>query len=231
MMEKIQKMMIGEALGAFIITFAGCGAIMVDALSAGVIGHVGVSLVFGLAYTVAILALADACRGHFNPVLSIGFAVFGKVPVIPTLVAVVAQFVGAFVAVGLLSVMLGDVAALGTPFPVADLALVADADPEIVAVLSETVIAAILMFVAVSVSDRGALAGVPAALAIGGAVALLTLMAGPLDGAAMNPARALAPAVVTGINDGLWIYLVMPVIGGIIGGGLRVGIELLARRV
>ena len=57
-MIKLQKMLAGEALGVFIITFTGCGALMVDVLSGGVIGHVGVSMAFGLAYGVAILALA-----------------------------------------------------------------------------------------------------------------------------------------------------------------------------
>jgi len=225
-----KKMLFGEALGVFIITFAGCGAMMVDVLGGGVIGHVGVSLVFGLSYGVAILALGPVCRGHFNPVLSIAFAVFGKVPVIPSVAAIAAQVVGAFVAVALLYVILGDVAALGTSFPVIEMAYVIDGDPAMIAAATETVIAGILMFVAVSVSSQGKLSGVAAALAIGGAVTALTLMAGPLDGAPMNPARSLAPAVMTGIVDGLWIYLVMPVVGGLIGGGIAVLVGKVAGR-
>ena len=214
-------MLAGEALGVFIITFTGCGALMVDVLSGGVIGHVGVSMVFGLAYGVAILSLAGLCRCHFNPLLSIGFSLFSDVPAKQSAAAVVAQIIGGFVAVGVLSLMLGDTAALGASFPVADIALVADADPIVIAAATEFMIAAILMFVAASVSVRGKLAGGTAALSIGAAVLLLTLLAGPLDGAPMNPARALAPALVTGNVDTLWIYLVMPVLGGLLGGGLR----------
>lgn len=219
----------GEALGVFIITFVGCGAIMVDVLSAGGIGHVGVSLAFGLSYGVVILTLGGACRGHFNPFFSIGFAIFRKVPVDQTAAAIGAQIIGAFIAVALLYLILGDVAALGTSFPVADAALVADANPVVVAVVVETVIAAILMFVAMSVSRHGRLAGSTAAVALGATVVMLTLVAGPLDGAPMNPARSLAPALLSGVIGDLWIYLLMPVLGGLIGGGLHVSVEKLAR--
>ena len=218
-------MMIGEGLGTFLITFAGCGAIMIDALGAGGIGHLGVSLVFGLSYAMAILVLADFCRCHFNPALSIGFAVFGKVPVDQSAAAVGAQIIGAFVAIGLLYAILGDAVALGTSFPVAEIAQVIDGNPVLMAMACETVIAAILMFVALSVARQGRLSGATASLGIGATVAILTLVAGPLDGAPMNPARALAPAVMAGIHDGLWIYLLMPVIGGLIGGGIRVLVD------
>ncbi len=230
-MTEYSKLLFGEALGVLIITFAGCGAIMIDALSGGVIGHIGVSLVFGLAYGVAILTLGETGRGHFNPALSIAFAAFGKEPIIPSMIAVAGQIIGAFMAVALLYAILGDVAALGTPFPVADPAMVADADPVYLAAAMETVITAILMFVAMSLSKHGGLAGTRAALGVGATVVLLTLLAGPLDGAAMNPARALAPAVIAGISDGLWIYLLMPVLGGLIGGGVAVMVEKMARRV
>ena len=122
----------------------------------------------------------------------------------------------------MLILILGNVAALGTSFPVAEVALVADANPVALAAAVEFLITAILTFVAVSVSVRGKLGGATAALVIGATVLLLTLVAGPLDGAAMNPARALAPALVTGHIDTLWIYLVMPVLGGLFGGGIRV---------
>jgi len=226
-MMKNPHWLVGEALGVFIITFVGCGAIMVDVLSAGVIGHVGVSLAFGLSYGVAILTLGEVSRGHFNPFFSIGFAVFGKMPVGEAAAAIAAQVVGAFVAVALLSVILGDVAALGTSFPVTDVALVADSDPVVIAAAIETVISAILMFVAMSVSRDGRLAGNMAAATLGMTVVMLTLVAGPLNGAPMNPARSLAPAILSGAVGNLWVYLVMPVLGGLIGGGLRVLVEKL----
>jgi aquaporin NIP len=62
--------------------------------------------------------------------------------------------------------------------------------------------------------------GQPAALAIGGTVALEAIFAGPISGASMNPARSLAPALVANVMQVQWIYIVGPIVGAIIGAGL-----------
>jgi aquaporin Z len=73
-----------------------------------------------------------------------------------------------------------------------------------------------LMFVILNVSTGAMEKGIMAGVAVGGMVALAALFAGPFTGASMNPARSLAPALVSGRLDGLWIYLVAPVAGAIL---------------
>jgi aquaporin Z len=71
------------------------------------------------------------------------------------------------------------------------------------------------MLVILSVSTGAKEKGITAGVAIGSVIALEALFAGPISGASMNPARSLAPAVVGANLDGLWIYLLAPVIGAL----------------
>ena len=84
----------------------------------------------------------------------------------------------------------------------------------------EIILTALLMFVILSVSTGAREKGITAGIAVGAVIGLEALFAGPICGASMNPARSLAPAVVSGHLSGLWIYLVAPVLGaglGVIG--------------
>jgi aquaporin Z len=81
----------------------------------------------------------------------------------------------------------------------------------------ETVLTAMLMFVILRVASGPKEKGLLAGVAIGGVIAFEALFAGPISGASMNPARSLAPAVVSGTLDDVWIYLVSPVVGSAIG--------------
>jgi aquaporin Z len=81
----------------------------------------------------------------------------------------------------------------------------------------EAILTAILMFVILSVSTGSAEKGITAGIAVGAVIALEAMFAGPISGASMNPVRSLAPAVVSQHLSGLWIYLLAPVIGGLLG--------------
>ncbi|HYX30180.1 MAG TPA: aquaporin, partial [Pyrinomonadaceae bacterium] len=82
-------------------------------------------------------------------------------------------------------------------------------------VVLELVLTTILMFVILSVSTNGKEKGITAGIAVGSVIALEALFAGPISGASMNPARSLAPALVSRELNGLWIYLLAPVLGAI----------------
>lgn len=196
-----------EALGTFALVFFGAGAIMVDA-DGGALGQLGIALAFGLAITTMVYALGHVSGAHFNPAVSFGFALTRHFPWTGVLGYWAAQVAGAVGAALLLRASLGDVANVGATLP-------SGSDRQ--AFLWEVVLTFFLMLVIMAVATDTRAVGEAAALAIGGTVALGALVGGPVSGAAMNPARALGPAVVSGELAALWIYLLAPLIGASLG--------------
>ena len=196
-----------EAIGTFCLVFAGTGAIVVNDLSDGVITHVGVALTFGLIVLAMIQAVGDVSGAHINPAVTIAFWAARRFDAKQVIPYIVSQFVGAFAASGLLRIMFPDHASLGATLPI---------DSWEQSLLFEIVLTFMLMFVILNVSTGAKEKGVMAGAAIGSVVALEAMFAGPICGASMNPARSLAPAVVSGELAHLWIYLVAPVIGALL---------------
>lgn len=198
-----------EALGAFAIVFAGCGAIMVDATT-GALGHVGVALSFALVVTVLVYALGHVSGAHFNPAVSIAFAATGHFPWRRATTYVAAQVAGATLAALALRALLGPVADVGATALAPGLAIWK-------AFAIEAAATFLLALVIIGVAtDKRASAGA-AGLAIGLAVGLGALVAGPLTGASMNPARSVGPAVASLSFGDLWLYVAAPVFGAVLG--------------
>ena len=195
---------LAEAVGTFALVFAGTGAIVVDGAGGGVIGHVGVALVFGLVVMTMIYAVGEVSGAHFNPAVTIGFAVARRLPRAEIVPYVAAQLAGALVASVLVRLILPAYPGLGATEP---------AGGALQSFLLEIVLTFFLMFVILSVSTGAKEKGITAGIAIGGTVALGALMGGPVSGASMNPARSLGPAVVSGQLADLWIYIAAPVLG------------------
>lgn len=198
---------LAEALGTFCLVFAGTGAIVVDQATGGGVSHVGIALTFGLVVMAMIYTFGDVSGAHLNPAVTIAFALARRFPVRDVVPYILAQLVGAFAASGLLRVMFMDSPTLGATLP---------AGAVWQSFVLEVVLTAILMLVILSVSSGPKERGIMAGIAVGGVVALEALFAGPISGASMNPARSLAPAVVSGRVESLWIYLVAPVVGAAI---------------
>jgi aquaporin NIP len=196
-----------EFIGTFALVTAGCGAIMVNA-ETGALTHVGVALTFGLIITVMIAATGHISGGHFNPAVTIAFAVTRHFPWREVVYYTVAQILGAVLGALTLRVLIGDVAALGTTLPIGGI-------PQSFGL--EILLSAVLMFVIISVATDTKAVGAPAALAIGFTVALDAMWGGPISGASMNPARSFGPALVAGVWDSQWVYLIAPIIGAVIG--------------
>ena len=196
-----------ELIGTFGLVTAGCGAIMVNAQT-GTITHVGVALTFGLIITVMIAATGHISGAHFNPAVTIAFAITRHFPWREVLYYVAAQVLGAVLGALTLRLLIGDTAALGTTTPAGSIWQ---------SFGLEILLSAVLMFVIISVATDTKAVGAPAALAIGFTVALDALWGGPISGASMNPARSFGPAFVAGIWGNQWIYWVAPVIGAVIG--------------
>lgn len=196
-----------ELIGTYGLVTAGCGAIMVNALT-GSLTHVGVALTFGLIITVMIAATGHISGAHFNPSVTIAFALTRHFSWREVPVYIASQFFGAILGAGTLRLMFGDVAQLGVTLP---------AGSTLQSFMLEILLTAVLMFVIIAVATDTRAVGETAALAIGFTVALDALWGGPISGASMNPARSLGPALVAGIWTDQWIYVLAPVIGASLG--------------
>lgn len=205
------RALVAEFVGTFTLVFVGVAAIAVA--SDGSAGLLGVALAHGLALAVMITAVAAVSGGHLNPAVSIGLWSAGKLPTDRLLGYVASQVAGGFAGAALILLALpGRVraVAIGTP-----------ALGDGVGVLSALVLEAVLTFFLVftvygTAVDRRApkLGG----LLIGLSVTMGILVAGPLTGAALNPARHLGPALLAGGVHlaQAWLYWVGPVIGGLL---------------
>jgi MIP family channel proteins len=196
-----------EAIGTYALVTAGCGAIMVNATT-GSLTHVGVSLTFGLIIVVMIAAVGHISGAHFNPAVTIAFAVTRHFPWKDVLYYVVGQTGGAVLGALTLRVLLGDHANLGSTMPANSIGQ---------AFGIEILLTAVLMFVIISVATDTRAVGAPAALAIGFTVMLDALWGGMISGASMNPARSFGPALVSGLWTDQWVYWIAPIVGAIIG--------------
>lgn len=198
-----------EALGAFALVFAGCGAIVTDTHTHGALGVVGVSMVFGLVILAGIAALGHVSGAHFNPAVTLSFFLTRHLPGRDALAYLAGQLAGATVAALLLWAI--------WPEQPADLGATVPSIAVGRAVIVEGVMSGLLMLVILSVATDTRALGAPAAIAIGATIALDALFGGPLTGASMNPARSFAPALVSGQWRDFWVYLAGPLIGAPLG--------------
>lgn len=196
---------IAEAIGVYFLVLAGCGAIMANALGAG-LGAVGVSLAFALAIVVLIYAMGHICGAHYNPAITLAFASTGHFPWRRVPTYLLAQVAGATAAAFTLRVLVGDVADVGVTAPAAGIALWKVFAFE---ALATFLLALVIIGVATDTRAAPGFAGV----AIGFTVGVGALAFGPFTGASMNPARSLGPALASGEMGALWVYLAAPVLG------------------
>jgi aquaporin Z len=199
---------VAEVFGTFTLVFCGTGAIVTNAVSGGTVTHVGIALVFGLVVLALIYALGDVSGAHINPAVTLAFYAARRFEGRRVLPYLVSQFLGAILASVALRVMFPTQETLGGTLP---------AGSDMQSFVLEFILTLILMFVVLCVSTGAKEKGMMAGVAVGSIIALEALFAGPICGASMNPARSLAPALVSGRLDSLWIYLTAPVLGALAG--------------
>jgi len=202
------KNLIAESLGTFALVFTGTGAIVVDAASRGSITHVGIALTFGLVILAMIYTLGDISGAHLNPAVTLGFWFARRFPGRHVAPYIASQILGALAASLLLRSLFPADPTLGSTLP---------AGPASQSFIFEVVLTGLLMFVILGVSTGAREKGITAGIAIGSVIALEAMFAGPICGASMNPARSLAPALVSHHLASLWIYLSAPILGSAIG--------------
>ena len=210
----MRQKLLAEALGTFILVFAGTGAIVVNQVSGGAITHAGIALTFGLVVLAMIHTFGDVSGAHLNPAVTAAFACAGRFPWREVPGYFTAQITGALAASGLLRLLFPTASTLGATLP---------AGPPMQSFVLEIVLTAILMLTILSVSTGAKEKGITAGIAIGSVIGLEAMFAGPICGASMNPARSLAPALVSGSLEHLWIYLTAPTLGALLAIPLCIG--------
>lgn len=200
------KKLFAEFLGTFALVFAGTGAIVINDAT-GAITHPGIALTFGLIVMAMIYCFGDVSGAHFNPAVTTAFAAARRMPWSEVPGYIGAQVLGAFSASGLMSFLFPTNAKLGATLP---------SGLPMQSFILEVVLTFLLMLVILSVSTGAKEKGITAGIAIGGVIALEAMFAGPICGASMNPARSLAPAIISGHIEHLWLYIVAPVLGALL---------------
>ncbi len=195
-----------EFFGTFALVFAGTGAIVINQASGGVISHVGIALTFGLVVLAMIYAVGDVSGAHLNPAVTLGFFAARRLEGGTVLPYLASQSAGALAASVLLRALFPASELLGATQP---------AGAAWQSFVLEAVLAWLLMFVVLAVSTGAKEKGITAGIAVGAVIAFEAMFAGPVSGASMNPARSLAPAVVSGHFESLWIYLLAPTLGAL----------------
>lgn len=195
-----------ELFGTFALVFSGTGAIVVNDVSGGVITHVGIALTFGLIVLAMIYAIGDVSGCHLNPAVTLGFFAARRFDGRSVLPYILCQCVGAILASLTLRLMFPTNVTLGSTTP---------AGAPLQSFVMEFILTLILMFVILSVSTGAKEKGMLAGVAVGAVIALEALFGGPVSGASMNPARSLAPALVSLRLESLWIYLAAPILGAV----------------
>lgn len=201
------KRYISEFIGTFSMVFCGCGAMTINEVTGGTVTHVGIGLTWGLIVMAMIYAFGETSGAHFNPAVTIAFAYAKKFAWKEVPKYIIVQILGAFVASGILLILFPESEFLGSTIPKVDVWR---------AFVLELLLTFFLMVTIINVSTGSKEIGVIAGIAIGGVVLLEAIFAGPITNASMNPARSLGPNIVSGNIEGLWLYLVAPVLGALL---------------
>lgn len=197
---------LAEFIGTYALVFCGTGAIVINDVSNGTVGHQGIAITFGAIVMVMIYAFGKASGAHFNPAVSISFAFtdrFNRKYLLPYCLA---QLAGALFASFTLAFLFPSHDTLGTTMPYGSWQQ---------SFVLEIILTYFLMLVILMVSQSRTFNQF-SGIAIGGTVLLEALFAGPITGASMNPARSIAPALVSGNTNLLWIYILAPIIGALL---------------
>jgi aquaporin NIP len=198
------KKIICEAFGTFCLVLFGTGSIVVNEITSGAITHLGISVAFGLVVLAMIYTIGETSGAHINPAVTLAFVIAQRFPFRLLVPYIFAQFTGALIASITVRFLFPIHTTLGRTLP-------SGSDSQ--SFFLEILLSLILMFVILRVSSGAKEKSIIAGIAIGSVVALEAMFGGPISGASMNPARSIAPALVSFELKHAWIYLIAPTIG------------------
>jgi MIP family channel proteins len=204
-MRNVGRRAVAEGIGTFFWVLFGVGAVMVDEVTHGAaIGPVGEAICFAFVVVAMVYALGPVSGAHLNPAVTLALWSRRRFPARAVPAYVVAQCAGGVLAALVLRWIVGPVAQIGATTP---------AMPVVQSFVVEFLLAFQLMLVIMGVATGRRSARGASGAAVGLTVGLATLVASPLTGASMNPARSLASAVVGGVWTMHWLYWAAPVLG------------------
>lgn len=206
---KAKKKYIFEFIGTFLLVFLGTGTIVLNDILQGDIGHPGIVISFGFIVALIVYLFGPVSGAHINPAVSVGFYIVGMLPKQDLLPYIFNQSIGAILASALLHILVPSNKTLGSTTPVIVPWRAFGLE------MFMTLALMLLILYVVSVFKKKLF---PIAVIIGIYIAVIAFVFGPITGASMNPARSLGPALVSGVMNPLWIYLVAPVAGSAIAG-------------
>ena len=210
---------IAELVGTFILVFGGTAvavaAILARPTAGAAYDSLAVALAFGLALAIVVGAIGHVSGAHVNPAVTLGMAATGKFPWNYVPIYIGAQLVGAVLAALATWVTFGGAgarseASLAATYP-------AQGVGDLQAFVVEILITFILVFVVMAVATDGRAPAAIAPIAVGFALAVGVLIGGPVTGGSVNPARSLGPMLVAGDFTSVWLYILGPIIGGVLG--------------
>lgn len=201
------KKYLAETIGTFALVFCGTGAIVINQESSGVVTHAGIAFTFGLIITVMIYTFGNTSGAHFNPAVTISLFVAKVFPLKEVGPYIISQVLGAFIATLALKFLFPLNEMLGTTQP---------SGSAMQSFILEAILTFMLVLVILMVAKGNKEQAMFAGIVIGSVILLEAMFAGPICGASMNPARSLAPAIVSGHTENLWVYLGATTLGGII---------------
>lgn len=175
---------------------------------AGHLPSVAIPVVFGLVVTAMVYTFGHVSGAHFNPAVTVAFAVARHFPFGETLTYALSPILGGATAVAVLANTLPSMGTYGATIP--NIAIAP-------AFVWEAILSFFLMIVIMAVATDTRAVGAMAGAAIGATVMLDAFVGGWATGASMNPARSIAPALYEGALSDLWLYIVGPMVGSICG--------------
>lgn len=207
------RRLFSEVLGTFFLVLVAAGGAVVNAKSGGQIPLAVRVTAPGLMVMAMILFMGAVSGAHFNPVVSVGFAMRGDFPWKRVPGYVIAQLVGSILAVVFLRATLGNIGGLGVTEPGPGISATT-------ALVFEAVLTLGLLSTILGTASGAQNIGVFGALGVGAYIVLAGLWAAPISGTSMNPTRSLGPMIVSGNYNDWWVYIVGPFIGGILAVGV-----------
>ena len=193
-----QKKVIAEIIGTFILVVLATGSVVLDARMNGVLGIPFIAFAPFVGVAIGVYLFGKISMAHFNPAVTVGFLITKHITKIQLAYYFVAEIIGALLGSLFVKYVIGNNANLGANVPNYSFPI-----PIIFGI--EVLASALLMAVILVVVYTGGLRGL-SGLAIGGIVGLDIFFLSFISGASMNPARSLAPALLTGVLSNLWLY-------------------------
>ena len=200
------QIFIVELVGTFILVIFATGSIVYDVkMFDGQLGIPFAAVAPFIALLIGVYSFGKISLAHFNPAVTIGYYITGHISKIQIVYYFAAEIIGALLGSLFVLTFIGDFADLGANAPNLDHSLFLIFPVE---VLASAMLMGVIFYVVYTKGLRG-FSGV----AIGGIVGLDILFLATISGASMNPARALAPALLSGTLENLWLYWTAPFLG------------------